>query len=164
VQTEGDDIHGSEPVELPRGLIEAKMDDKGRLKLPTGFQKYLEQLPDKKFFVTSLDRTLAVIYPISLWKETEKKLEGCTEAAEEAENTLFTANDMGADAEIDSSGRILFPTTMRRELGLENQMVRLQGIKGTIQVMSDASYRQRRIKSDESRTADQAKLKKLGII
>ena len=85
-------------------MYAAKMDDKGRVKLPTDFQTYLAAL-NQKFFVTSLDRRIARLYPIPLWRETKKKLEEENEHTEEAENLLFTALELGSEAEMDSQGR-----------------------------------------------------------
>jgi MraZ protein len=59
------------PVEPPRGTYQARVDEKGRLKLPAVFQQYLTDLGETKVFVTSLDVRIARIYPISVWKENE---------------------------------------------------------------------------------------------
>ena len=58
--------------EPPDGMYPARMDDRGRVKLPAAFKEYLDSLDDKKLFVTSLDRRIARIYPIQLWRETKK--------------------------------------------------------------------------------------------
>jgi len=94
------------------------MDDRGRVKLPAAFKEYLEQLPEKKLFVTSLDRRIAQIYPIHCWRDTEKFLENFSEDPEAAENLAFNAADLGAETEMDSQGRVLFSPELRRELGL----------------------------------------------
>ena len=56
-------------------MFPARLDDKGRMKLPTAFQTYFNSLPEKKLFVTSLDRRIAQIYPIAAWRENEKFFE-----------------------------------------------------------------------------------------
>ena len=55
-------------LEPPDGMYPARMDDRGRVKLPAAFQEYLNSLDDKKLFVTSLDRRIAQIYPIRAWR------------------------------------------------------------------------------------------------
>ena len=82
--------------EPPDGMYPARMDDRGRVKLPTAFKEYLDTLDDKKLFVTSLDRRIAQIYPIRLWRETKKFLEDFTEDPAAAENLYFNALDLGA--------------------------------------------------------------------
>ncbi len=138
-------------VELPHGTYPARLDDKGRLKLPVAFQKYLESLPEKKLFVTSLDSRIARIYPIALWRENEKFLENFTDDPRAAEDILFIANDLGADAEMDSQGRVLLPPELRRALGIENQPVKLIPVKGRIDIYSEAEYEERRRRAMEGR-------------
>ncbi len=132
-------------VEAPRGRYSAgKLDEKGRLKMPTDFQEYLRSLPDKKLFVTSLNRRIAQIYPMDVWRENEKRLESFTADPEAARTVMFNANDLGANAEMDGQGRITFNPELRRELGLENQGVHMYAYRGRIEVMSDAVYQAQR--------------------
>jgi MraZ protein len=141
----------------------AKMDDKGRLKLPTDFQRYLAGMPEKKLFVTSLDRRIARIYPISIWKDNEKFFEEYNDNPDEAERVAFTAADLGSEAELDGQGRVQFSTTLRRDLGLEDQTVHLLAYKGSIQVFSDAIYQSRRAESSKAPDADLKVLHRAGL-
>ena len=50
-------------VEYPRGIYPAKVDDKGRLKLPADFHRYLTEIGATKVFVTSFDERVGRIYP-----------------------------------------------------------------------------------------------------
>lgn len=70
------------PTEPPRGTYPARLDDRGRLKLPASFQQYFSALPEQKLFVTSLDRRIAEIYPIAAWRENEAFFETYTEDPE----------------------------------------------------------------------------------
>jgi MraZ protein len=151
------------PVEPPRGMYAAKLDDKGRLKLPAEFQRYLGGLPEKRLFVTSLDRRIATIYPIEVWKENEKFFENYTEDPETAENVAFTAADLGSEADMDGQGRIQFSTQLRRELDIENQQVRLQAYNRSIQVLSEAIYQARRARSAKSPETDLKLLQRAGL-
>lgn len=128
------------PLEPPRGAYPARVDEKGRLKLPTSFQSYLDGLPEKKVFATSLDMATARIYPIGVWRANENLYENDNEIAEEAGDVLFIANHLGSDVEMDSQGRILLSPELRRTLGLENQTVRLEFSRGAIDVYSEAEY------------------------
>ena len=58
-------------VEPPRGFHGARVDEKGRLKLPSVFQQYLKSLGEETVFITTLDMSTLRIYPISLWKQNE---------------------------------------------------------------------------------------------
>ena len=70
------------PVEAPRGFFSARVDEKGRLKLPAAITQYLGALGENKVFVTTLNGSTARIYPISAWRQTENVLE---EAGEDAD-------------------------------------------------------------------------------
>ena len=49
----GEAEENAPPLEPPRGIYPARLDDKGRLKLPVQFQQYLAAFPEKKLFVAS---------------------------------------------------------------------------------------------------------------
>ncbi len=144
-------------------MYSARVDDKGRLKLPAEFQRYFGGLPEKNLFVTSLDRRIATIYPITIWKENEKFFEHFTDDPETAERVAFNAADLGSETEMDGQGRVLFSTELRRELGIENQPVRLQGFKGSVQVLSEAIYQARRAQSSKSPETDVKVLQRAGL-
>lgn len=136
-------------VEPPRGTHQARVDDKGRLKLPAIFQKYLTELGESTVFITTLDAVTARIYPISVWKQNEMLFEAASEDPDGAADVAFVANDFGADSEVDGQGRVLVPTELRRTLGLENQPVWLDCYKGRINIYSKDVYEQRRARAME---------------
>ena len=140
--------------EPPNGMYPARVDDKGRLKLPVGFQQYFAGLQEKKLFVTSLDRRIGQIYSIANWRETKKFLYGQKENSKPARRIAFNAQDLGADSEMDNQGRVLLPPEMRRELGIENQNVRLFHYKGRIEILSEAIYQERKQEAAGSAEAD----------
>ena len=154
-----------EPLsEPPNGMYPARVDDKGRLKLPVGFQQYLAGLPEKKLFVTSLDRRIGQIYPIANWREAKKFLYGQTENSKPARRIAFNAQDLGADSEMDNQGRVLLPPEMRRELGIENQSVRLFHYKGRIEILSETIYQERKREAAGSAEADLETLEGAGLL
>ena len=132
------------PVEPPRGMFPARLDDKGRLKLPAPFAQYFNSLPEKKLFVTSLDRRIAQIYPIAAWRENERFFESYRDNPQAVQNVLFNANDLGADAEPDAQGRVTFNPDLRRDLDLEETPLRLYSYRGRVQVLTEALYQERR--------------------
>src|ERR1051326_7163859 len=91
----------AEAVESPRGIYAARVDEKGRLKLPVDMQHLLIAMGEQKVFITSLDEETARIYPISLWRQNEKILSEATEDPKAAEDLAFLANDLGGDAKLD---------------------------------------------------------------
>lgn len=133
-------------VEPPRGIYPARVDDKGRVKLPAAFHQYLARLGER-VFVTSLDIRTVRIYPHSVWKENERLFEQAMEETEVAEDLSFLANDYGADSDIDAQGRVLIPTGLRRDLGIENQPVWVDYFKGHINVFGKQIYDERKTRA-----------------
>ena len=58
-------------IEAPRGFFTARVDEKGRLKLPAEITEYLAALGEQQVFVTTVNGTTARIYPISVWRRNE---------------------------------------------------------------------------------------------
>ena len=121
-------------MEPPHSIAQARVDDKGRLKLPAEFLEYLKKLGVDKVFITTVDRELARIYPISVWKANEFLFANAGDLAEVAEDVAYVAKVFGGDSEIDAQGRVLMPAALRRELALESQTVYLDCYNGRINV------------------------------
>jgi len=151
------------PVEPPRGIHDARVDEKGRLKLPGNFQEFLNGLGEQKVFITSLDSRTARIYPTSLWKENEKLLAESTDDPEGAEDISFMANELGDDSELDGQGRVLINTKLRRLLNLESQPVWLECYQGGINIYNKEVYEERQRRSRENLAAKLAAFKKKGL-
>lgn len=113
------------PAELPSSILPTRIDDKGRIKLPADFFHFFEALPERKVYVTSTDGRIAEIYPISTWRETEK-FYIANRKMDSARRALFTAGRLGSNCEVDSQGRVTIHSTLRAELGLDNQELHLQ--------------------------------------
>jgi MraZ protein len=138
-------------VEHPRGIYAAKVDDKGRLKLPSDFHRYLTEIGATKVFMTSFDERIGRIYPIPVWKQVEALLNSAGEDAEDAEDLLFTANDLGGDVEMDPQGRVLVPAPLRKAMNAENQTMWLEFQKGHINVFGEAVYQERKQRASSNR-------------
>ncbi len=144
-------------------MYPARLDEKGRLKLPEKFQRYLGGLTDKKLFVTSLDRRMATVYPIAIWKENEILFAQHRENPKVAKRVWFTAQELGSEAEMDGQGRIQFSPELRRELGIENQPVKVLVDNGAIQVMSEPMFNARKAEAVQSPEDDVEMLQRAGL-
>lgn len=150
-------------VEPPRGMYPGRLDEKGRVKLPTAFQQFFMSLREKTLFVTSLDRRIAQIYPMHVWRHNEKFFESYRDDPKVARNIAFNAADLGSESEMDSQGRILFSPELRRALGIENQPVHLFAYRGRIEVLSEAIYEERRKEAAANAVEDLSKLEAAGL-
>ena len=155
--------HQAPEVEPPEGRYASRMDDRGRVKLPTVFQKYLEKFEDKRLFVTSLDRRIAVVYPIALWKQTKKFMESYSADPRAAKNLAFNAADLGAETEMDSQARVLFSPELRRELNMEEQPVHMYAFRGHINVFTQSVYEEEKRTATVDPVADMTKLEQAGM-
>ena len=149
-------------------MYPGRLDDKGRIKLPTALQQYLtalgEKLGEKKLFVTSLDRHIAQIYTMDVWRRNENFFATYRDDPVKAENISFNAADLGAEAEMDSQGRITFPPELRRELGIENQPVRVKVVEeGVVEVLSEPIYEARKTRATQTATEDLTVLRIAGL-
>jgi MraZ protein len=150
-------------IEPPRGMSPARCDERGRMKLPTVFKEYLDKFPEKRLWVTSLDRAIGVIYPISIWRDIEKFLDQYTEDPEVAERIAFNAADLGEELELDAQGRLVIPAALRKALGIEDQTVRLKVFRGYIEIISERIYEERLSASNVSPKDDVTKLNRAGM-
>lgn len=151
------------PVEAPRGFLSARVDEKGRLKLPSSVVQYLESFGERKVFITTLNASTARIYPISVWLETERSLEESGDDLDEREDVAFIANHFGADDEMDAQGRLLVPTELRRTLKLENEQVYLRCAKRRIDIFGREVYERRLAKAMEGIGEKAQGLEKRGL-
>jgi len=152
------------PVEPPNGMYPARVDEKGRLKLPVAFQHYFAALPGARVFVTSLDRQIGHIYPLATWRDNKKFFEAFRDNPRVARRVAFNANDLGSDSEMDAQGRILLSPELRRELGFENQSVKICSYKGRVEIYSEAIYQERKGEASASPVEDLELLESAGLV
>jgi transcriptional regulator MraZ len=140
---EESDRNAAQPVEAPRGFMSARVDEKGRLKLPASMVQYLEAFGERKVFLTSLDGVTGRIYPMPVWRRTEAALEESGEDTQDREDVAMVAYHFGADDEMDGQGRVLVPTLLRRALKFENEQVFLRCFKQRIDMIGREVYEER---------------------
>jgi MraZ protein len=96
-----------------RGNSPARIDDKGRLKVPNDFRVPLETKYGRELFVTSLTGEYVRIYPMPVWLEIEEKLGAVPSAHPSRVRFLDRVNYFGQTSELDSQGRVLIPVRLR---------------------------------------------------
>jgi transcriptional regulator MraZ len=96
-----------------RGSTAARIDDKGRLKVPNTFRRLLEQTHGRELFLTSLTGEYVRIYPMPVWLEIEQKLAAMPSTHPSRQRFLDRINYFGADGELDAQGRVIIPPRLR---------------------------------------------------
>jgi len=144
-------------------MYPARLDEKGRLKLPVEFQRYLAGLPEKKLFATSTDRHMATVYPIAIWRENENLAANHRDNPKVLKRVWFTAMELGSETEMDGQGRVQISPELRRELRIENQPVKVLVVNGAIQVMSEETFQVQRAEAARSSEDDLEILQRAGF-
>jgi MraZ protein len=96
-----------------RGNSPARIDEKGRLKIPNGFRSVLESKYGRELFLTSLSGEFVRLYPMPVWIEIEEKLGQMPSTHPSRLRYLDRVNYFGQIAEIDTQGRVLLPVRLR---------------------------------------------------
>ncbi len=96
-----------------RGNSPAKIDDKGRLKVPTAFKAAIQDEHGREVFVTSLTGDSVRIYPMPVWLEIERKLAQAPSIHPARLKFLDRVNFYGQVAELDPQGRVLIQPRLR---------------------------------------------------
>ena len=96
-----------------RGHEQARIDDKGRLKVPNAFRSLLETKYGRELFVTSLTGEYVRVYPMPVWLEKEEKLGQMPSTHPSRLRFLDRVNFFGQVADLDSQGRVLIPARLR---------------------------------------------------
>lgn len=96
-----------------RGNAPARIDDKGRLKVPNVFRALLESKYGRELFLTSLSGEYVRIYPMPVWVEMEQKLGEMPSTHPAKLRFLDRVNYFGQAAELDAQGRVIIPVRLR---------------------------------------------------
>ena len=97
-----------------RGNSPARIDEKGRLKIPTSFRNFIEQQYGKDVFITSLSGEFVRIYPMPVWIEIEKKVSAVSSLNPTIQRFLNWVNFYGSAGSLDIQGRVVIQPLRRR--------------------------------------------------
>jgi MraZ protein len=96
-----------------RGNAPARIDDKGRLKVPNSFRSALESKYGRDLFLTSLTGEYVRVYPMPVWLDIEERLGRVPSTHPSKERFLDRVSYFGQEAELDAQGRVLIPVRLR---------------------------------------------------
>jgi MraZ protein len=102
-----------EPKAVLRGNAPAKIDDKGRLKIPNGFRARIHGAHGPELFVTSVSGESVRIYPMPIWNEIEQRLATMPSTHPARLRFLDRVNYYGQTAELDAQGRVVIHPRLR---------------------------------------------------
>ena len=96
-----------------RGNYPARIDEKGRLKIPTSFFQLIETNYGSDVFVTSLHGDNVRIYPMDVWMEFERKLQAMPDFHPTKQKLLKRVHFFGQPNTLDKQGRLVLPAHLR---------------------------------------------------
>jgi MraZ protein len=105
-----------------RGNHSAKIDDKGRLKVPSHFRGLIEDKYGLELFVTSLSGQFVRVYPLPVWQDIEARLAAMPSTNPSRIKFLDTVNYYGQTAELDNQGRVLIHPRLRETAQINGEV------------------------------------------
>lgn len=144
-----------------RGNYTAKIDSKGRLKIPTPFRRLVEEKHGTGVYVTSLTGENVRIYPLPEWESIEQRLALLPSMDPARRRFLDRTNYFGQQAVIDSQGRVLIHPLLRKSAGVIGDVAVL-GYLTYLEVWELEKFQQRLL-SDPYTEEDEAAIARLGI-
>ena len=125
-----------------RGHEQARIDDKGRLKVPTSFRALVESKYGRELFLTSITGEYVRIYPMPVWLEIEQKLSKMASTHPSRLKYLDRVNYYGQEGELDSQGRVVIPPHLRESASIIGE-VRVFGRINYIEVWNAQRFAQK---------------------
>jgi MraZ protein len=125
-----------------RGSAPARIDDKGRLKVPTVFRSVIHDQQGADVFVTSLSGESVRIYPLAVWIEIERKLMEMPGNHPSRLKFLDRVNYYGQEGELDGQGRVVIPQHLRESASIVGD-VRVFGRISYLEVWNDQRFLQK---------------------
>src|SRR6185437_6198444 len=104
-----------------RGNHLAKVDEKGRLKVPSAFKQLLDAQHITQFYVTSVDGKSAEVWPLPEWEKREAQL--AEYSMEDAvQKYLNLTSYYGQQVEMDNQARMVLPQILRGAAKLDAEV------------------------------------------
>lgn len=126
----------------PMYAEDSSVDEKGRLKLPAAFQRYLGAATGAEFMATTNDLKTAIVYTSSDYLQYRNDVV-VQLGPENAEPLLVVMERFGGTSKLDGEGRLSLPGALRQQLGLSGrQKVWLRFRNRRIEILRDADYEQ----------------------
>lgn len=144
-----------------RGHHLARIDEKGRLKVPAEYKRELDENKSTQFYITSVDGKIAKIYPIEEWEEIEQKLAKVPDSDEAKQKYLDRTNYFGQMAEMDAQGRLLLPAMLREKANLKADVTVVGNLK--ILLVRNSETFDKQIEDNPITSEDTARFAAMGV-
>ena len=144
-----------------RGNALAKIDEKGRLKLPALFRAVIEPQFGSEFFVTSIRGESVRVYPLQVYAEIEERLARASSLQPLISRLSNAINYYGQTAVMDGQGRILIHPLLRKACSVEGE-VAVMGQQNFLEVWNRSAVEEK-LSHNPLSDAELAELASLGL-
>ena len=145
-----------------RGNHPARIDAKGRLKIPNAFRTLVESQHGPELFVTSITGEYVRLYPMSVWLEIERRLSAVPSANPSLQRFLDRVNFFGQVVSMDRQGRVVLPQILRDTASMAGEVCVL-GLQNHLAVWNLKRLQERLFKKDPFTDEDGRALAGFGI-
>jgi len=139
-----------------RGNHPAKIDEKGRLKLPAAFKQLVDAANVTQFYVTSTDGKSAEIWPLPEWEKREAALAESSDMDDAVKKYLNLTSYYGQQVEMDNQARILLPQILRNSAKLDAE-VTVFGMRVYLEVHNREEF-ERNLQANAMTAEDRGKM------
>ncbi len=146
-----------------RGRASAKIDDKGRLKVPSAYRTAIEAEWGTELYLTSLSPTgdYVRLYPMKVWEDIEARLRSLPSLHPARKAFEMTTSYWGQAVGLDSQGRVVIPPQLR-EAAEASADVEVLGFQSYLEVWNSERLKQK-LSSDGLNPEHLVDLSTLGI-
>ena len=130
-----------------RGNHPARIDEKGRIKIPNGFRQAVQSQYGPELFVTSVTGEYVRLYPMAVWLEIERKLAQVPSANPSKQRFLDRVNFFGQTVEMDKQGRVVLPQLLRESAAMSGE-VSVLGLQNHLALWNQKRLQERLFKKE----------------
>jgi len=145
-----------------RGNHPARVDDKGRLKIPNGFRSVVESQYGPELYVTSVSGEYVRLYPMAVWLEIERRLAEVPSTNPSKVRFLDRVNFFGQTVSMDRQGRVVLPQMLRETAAMVGE-VSVLGLQNHLAVWNLKRLQERLFKKEPFTDEDGKVLSGFGI-
>lgn len=101
-----------------RGSYSARIDEKGRLKVPNAFRAFIDEQHGGSLYITSVTGDSVRVYAMAAWLAVEQRLARMPSTHPARVKFLDRVNYFGQVGELDGQGRLVIPLRLREAAGM----------------------------------------------
>ncbi len=106
-----------------RGSYTQKIDDRGRIKIPSRYLSIVESQFGNEVYLTSLNGDSVLFYPLRVWEKIERIIGRIKVRNKTLEEYIRLTSFWGNETEIDQRGRILIQPELRETSQLKDSVL-----------------------------------------